>query len=97
MANIPYNSVLQWNCRGFFHKRFQLKHLISVTQPFVICLQETLNLSPNDLNTLNDIFKDFVIYFKHRIRPGVARPRGGVAILVHKSVPHCLLDIRSNL
>ena len=97
MANIPYNSILQWNCRVFFHKRFQLKHLISITQPFIVCLQETLALSPNDLTTINDLFKDFIIYFKHRIRPGVAHPRGGVAILVHKSVPHRLLQIRSNL
>ena len=39
-------SILQWNLRGFRSHRQDLRHLISVHDPKVICLQETFLTQP---------------------------------------------------
>ena len=94
---LPHNSIVQWNCRSLIHKRYKLKDLINVIQPLIICLQEVFYISDMELQALNDLFKNYFIYFKNRPRANVANPRGGVAILVNKSVPHQVLNLVTNL
>ena len=90
-------KVMQWNLRGLHNKRYILKNLIAVTKPFIINLQESFYLNDKELNELNELFKDYIIYYKNRVRQGPANPRGGVAILVHRSVPHRLLHLNTEL
>ena len=94
MAN---NTIIQWNCRSLYQKRFVLSHIKSVNKPFAICLQETFSLSNIELAEIQNLFNDYFIYFKTRNRVGRANPRGGVAILIHMSVPHRLIQLNTPL
>ena len=89
------NTVLQWNCRSLWDKRFKLKHFISIMQPIVICLQETFFLTQPQLDSLRDLFKSFDFYIFNRVRPDLVRPLGGVGIVVHKTVPHRSLQLNT--
>lgn len=97
MDNFDKYQILQWNLRGFYHKRYILKQLISFTKPFIICLQECFYFNDKELNELFTMFDDYIIYFKNRDRQGPANPRGGVALLVHKTVPHRTIQILTDL
>ena len=92
-----YNSIIQWNCRSIFKRMYLLRQLVSVTQPFVICLQETFVVNDHILDSIKLLFADFNFYFNNRARLGFANPGGGVAILVHKSIPQQLKPLRTHL
>ena len=97
MALIPRNAFLQWNCRSINKRKFTLKHIVTITQPVAIALQETFLVNDSDLSELKKLFREFNFYFHNRTRIGAANPRGGVAIMVHKDVPQKLLPLKSNL
>ena len=80
-----------------YNKKFILSHLISITKPLVLCIQECFFLSDETVRSLNAFFDDYFIYYKNRVRVGTANPGGGVAILVHKTVPHTLLPLNTAL
>ena len=92
-----YNSILQWNCRSIFKRMYTLRQLVSITQPFVICLQETFVVNDHILDTIKNLFDDFNFYFNNRDRLGFANPGGGVAILVRKSIPQRHKPLRTHL
>ena len=94
---ISNNTVIQWNCRSLYHKRYDLLNIKSVIKPFAICLQEVFNLTPNQLDELQLLFSDYILYIKNRERIGRANPRGGVAIFIHKSVPHLTTPLQTTL
>ena len=92
-----FNAIIQWNCRSLFKRMYLLRHLVSVTQPFVICLQETFVVNDHILDEIKQLFPDFNFYFNNRARLGFANPGGGVAILVHKTVPQQPKPLRTHL
>ena len=93
----PFNSFIQWNCRSLMQKSFDLKHIINIIKPIGVCLQETFYITNENLVQLKRDFKDFDIYLLNRNRIGPANPRGGVGIMVHKSVPHQTLQLDTQL
>ena len=95
--NFPFNTMLQWNCRSLYNKRYELKELINTIKPLTICLQETYNISDKDMNEIKELFKNFTFYFKFRDRSGQHNPCGGVAIMIHKDVPHKIKVLNTNL
>lgn len=74
---------MSWNCKSLNNKNFELTNFISKHDIKIILLQETW-LSPNK----NFHFPNFEC---HR----VDRYRGGVAILVHSTVPHSVIKTLS--
>ena len=95
MACIPRNAFLQWNCRSLNKRKFTLKHIVNISQPVAIALQETFLVNDKALNELKEMFPEFNFYFHNRTRVGAANPRGGVAIMVHKDVPQKILPLKS--
>ena len=95
--NIPNNAIIQWNCRSLYHKRYDLLNIKSVIKPIAICLQEIFFLTTKELDELQSLFKEYLIYIKNRERPNRANPRGGVAIFIHKTVPHVPLQLQTTL
>ena len=95
--NVPYNSIIQWNCRSLIKRMYLLKDLINIIQPFIICLQETFIVNDHNLDILKTLFKDFNFYFSNRTRVGNANPGGGVAIMVHKTVPQQRRQMNTHL
>ena len=91
------NSILQWNCRSLRKRKYTLLHLAAVTQPFIIALQESFLANDSELLALKDLFPSFNFYFKNRPKDGPANPRGGVALMVLKSVPQSLLQLNTHL
>ena len=70
--------VLSWNTSSVAKKGFQLQMLIDDHKPHLILLQETY-LKPHHTPT---VYRDYTWHRQDRLRD----KRGGVAILVHKSV-----------
>lgn len=70
--------ILQWNINGVLAKLFELRQLISLYQPTVICLQET-RLKPGQPFNI----KNYNIYRADFQSGSIAS--GGVATLVHDS------------
>lgn len=80
--NLSFNNLmLQWNCNGFFSKLNNLKILIQLFSPSIICIQES-RLTPRNkihLNTYNSFRHD---YISNNHYAGT----NGVITLVHKSL-----------
>lgn len=68
-------ALLQWNCNGFYSHLAELQHLITICQPYYVCLQET-RLHRKQKGNLNGYQK----YRKDRDNANIAS--GGVAIYV---------------
>ena len=54
-SNIPYNTILQWNCRSLSKRIYTLKHLVNTIKPFIIALQETFIVDDTNLTTLKNV------------------------------------------
>ena len=93
----PFNTILQWNCRSLYDKRFELINIIGIAKPLAICLQETYSITDKDMLEIKNLFKNFIFYFKCRERNGQHNPGGGVAIMIHKDVPHSHKLINTSL
>lgn len=68
-------TIVQWNCNGFNAHIGELQHLVSYTQPYYICLQET-RLHKHQQARL----KGYTVYRKDREND--INASGGVAVLV---------------
>ena len=79
------------------HKKYELSNLINTVKPLAICLQETFTISDKDKQELNDLFKNYLFYFNIREFVCRANPRGGLALMIHKDVPHTLLRLNTEL
>ena len=84
-------SVLTYNCNSAsIHKRQYIKYVIDHYEPEFVCLQETWLLSHAIKSTLSEIDNSYV---PHGVSGNdergdviCGRPKGGCAILWHKSV-----------
>ena len=83
-------SILQWNCRGLHANREELDMLVHRYNSNIICLQETLI---KDKPT----YKGFTSYYKRGTIDALGRCHGGVAILVHNSVPQSEVQLKTTL
>lgn len=70
------NSIVQWNCNGFFNSFQEIKVLDAQYNPMVICLQETHLKHRNSAS-----FKNFDLY-RCDFTSDNDRARGGVMTLV---------------
>lgn len=71
-------KTIAWNSYSLFHKKTELSQLIDKNQIKLILVSETWLSNGSNVN-----FPDFSCY-------RVDRHRGGVCILIHKSIPHTL-------
>src|SRR5207253_5318438 len=83
-------NFLQWNCQGYRTHVEELKLILSRWQPLVCCLQETC-FRPASQQTLRGYS-----FFRRDLAPDF-RAHGGVAVLVHTSVPCQKMNIRTTL
>lgn len=81
--------ILQWDCRGI-RANFTALHLIAVTNPIAVCLQETQLSSDCTLS-----FKNVTIF--NTFGRSDKRVSGGTAILIRNYVIHSHINIKSNL
>ena len=84
------NSILQWNCRGLKANFNELLILLSLFNPKICCLQETV-LTPND----NLEVRNNSSY--HYINNDCQRASGGASLMIHSTVPHRKIDLNTNL
>ena len=84
------NNILQWNCRGFSANVEELSILIDKYKPVALCLQETFLADTSKVS-----LKNHSIY--HSNLNGGDRARGGVAIVVNKSVPQRTINVNTSL
>lgn len=87
----PFNSLLQWNCRGMQANLHELNLLIQTYTPASICLQETY--------VTNDTKISLVQYslYHHYAKKTITRPQGGTTLAVHNSIPHSIVNITTQL
>ena len=71
---------MQWNCQGLGNKKEELISIIERERPRVIALQETM-LRPNHP------FRIPHYTFLNREGHYNRKPHGGVALLIHESIP----------
>lgn len=83
-------TFLQWNCRSYYANFEKLVCLIGECTPKCICLQELRLCSKN---LFPPSAYDTVIVSTEKGDNG----RGGAAILLHKSVPHTPIPLRTTL
>ena len=83
-TNLPYDSILQFNCNGIKNTRAELSDLLHNRRIGVACLQETKPSS----HAGNLSFPDY--YLLRRDRP--AGSGGGLAFLIHHSIPFTNID-----
>ena len=83
-------SIIQWNIRGFRANREQVRTLQSDNNVPIVCLQETKlgNHHPN-------VGLNYFFYPSPILIGG--RAQGGTGIIVHKSINHKVVNIRSVL
>ena len=91
------SNIIQWNCRGLFNKRYNLKFLISIIKQFFICLQETFYLNDQEISELENLFSEYKIYIKNRPKVGANNPGGEVGIMVYQPTPHQILNLYTEL
>ena len=84
------NSILQWNCQGLRSKKDELLSLISTHKPLVVGLQE---IKLRDTATFS--IPQYVIHRREGHNNVTAH--GGVALMIHQSIPHHLLPSRTEL
>lgn len=84
------HNIIQWNCNGVKHYYVDLKHIMTESSPFCICLQET-HLKPGE---------EFHLRGYHCCTKNVQpdhRARGGVAIYTKNNIPVRQLQLTTNL
>jgi exonuclease III len=82
-------SLLQWNCRGL-RANFDEFHLLTTTNPTIVCLQETYIKQTDKFN-----FRNFD-HFSCPSPPAVdGRATGGTSILVKNNIPHSKININT--
>ena len=83
-------KILHWNCRGLKANFNELLILLSLFNPKICCLQETF-LTPNDNLEVGN-------YSSYQyINTDCQRASGGASIMIHSTVPHCKIDLNTNL
>lgn len=84
------NTIVQWNCNGYYSKLTDLKLLLHQYQPKVLCLQET-HLAPKN----NPILTNYTQYRYDHIEG--QRASGGVATFIHNKTYSKQINIQTEL
>lgn len=84
-------TIMQWNCRGFYANLEEIKSLMALKDPLVLCLQETY-LKPSDSCSL----RDFACKSTFSTASD-GRPIGGSSVFVRHSVPHSFISLSTPL
>jgi ribonuclease HI len=81
-------SIIQWNLQGLRNKKYEILELIDKHHPYVLALQETKLWKSNNFTipNYNCIRRD-----GHLNRT----PHGGVALLIHDTIPYNEIQINS--
>ena len=80
-------NIISWNSQSIAPKLSELSHFVDNNDVKIILIQETW-LTPK----FNLKFRNFKIYRHDRLSDSTINPHGGVAILVHPSVKHKLIN-----
>lgn len=83
-------SIIQWNCNGYFAHLSELNLIINNHNPYILCIQETrfrMNFIPKS--------NEFNVYFKNN--DNELNASGGVATYVHKKYKSEFIPIQSSL
>jgi len=91
MGKSKNQTILQWNCRGFWANHEELKHLCHELCPSVICLQE-IRLAANAKSNI----KGYTSYHVSSLSSD-DRPIGGSSILIHNSTSHQRIHLQTQL
>ena len=84
-------NIIQWNLKGYYNNYQEIEMICKEFKPQIISLQETHikhDQTPQPP-------KQFVGYF-HNF-PQNTRAKQGCGLLIHKSIPHKVLNIQSNI
>ena len=84
-------TIIQWNCRGFWANFEEIKSLLFLKEPVVLCLQETY-LKAADKCSL----KGYAEKSTHSTATD-GRPIGGTSIFIREDVPHTFISLSSPL
>jgi hypothetical protein len=91
MAKNKNQTILQWNCRGFWANFEELKHICHDLNPLVICLQE-IKLHASAKSSI----KGFSSYHVSSLSvDGI--PIGGSAILINNNLSHQRITLQTEL
>jgi ribonuclease HI len=82
-------KIIQWNLHGLRANLVDLQLLIADFSPVALCLQETLQKTTNIIN-----LRKYTHFFTTNTAID-GRPKGGVSILVDKTVPHSQVTLTS--
>lgn len=85
------SEILQWNCRGLIGKWAEVKPMLLMLSPLIICLQET-HFLPNDPYNFN-----LVNYSCYNAYAGTGARQGGVTLYVSNKLPHYHLALNTQL
>jgi exonuclease III len=84
-------NILQWNINSTPYRYEELHYLSASLHTKIICLQET-RLNPN----LPFRFNNFTIFRQDAPEPN-RQSHGGVAVLIHPSIPHDPVPLQTTL
>jgi len=83
-------TCIQWNCQGLRNKKDELAEIIRIHKPALVSLQETKLRVDTNFCISNYNFIRSEGHFNYT-------PHGGVAILVHESVPYSEVELNTTL
>jgi len=91
MGKVKNQTILQWNCRGFWANHEELKHLCHDLCPSAICLQEIM-LAANAKSNIKG-------YTSYHVSDTSSddRPIGGSSILIRNDVSHQRIPLQTQL
>lgn len=84
-------TIIQWNCRGINRKYDELRNIVFIYEPTIICLQET-HLRKDDKIS----FKGYKTYQQNANMQN-NRAHGGIAILVRDNIPTKEIPVHTEL
>lgn len=88
--NRDNDTILQWNCQGARAKKDEIIKMIEDLNPIVVALQETMIGPSNNFRAPNYVCIRKDGHFNRR-------PHGGVALLVHNTIPFTELKLQTDL
>ncbi|PJE78783.1 hypothetical protein CI610_02271 [invertebrate metagenome] len=86
MVSNTNNFIIQWNIRGLRANLEEFQNLSKEFRPALFCLQEVMLKNPIT-------FRNFSLYNSI----ATVGNRGGAAVAVHKTIPHRIITLNTNL
>ena len=84
-------TIVQWNCRGFWNNFEEIKSILALKEPVLLCLQETY-LKASAKCSLKGYAENSTY---STARDG--RPIGGTSVFIRRDIPHTFIPLSSPL